>query len=137
MRWRAVAMPLSRLDSYVARATGSVRSMAFESTNWVWPNLIVPADAWARLNRTMSSRVRIGAVAGSRARYAFRSRLNSYARMLGGNGVVTSTVTGTTVAPCAWRAATAWVNAAPGLPAGVAVTPIRAPCRAVGDRAFV
>src|SRR6266511_5102491 len=60
MRWRAVAMPRSRLLSYVARRAGSVRSMLFDCTSWVWPNGMVPLAALATLNRTMSASVFIG-----------------------------------------------------------------------------
>src|SRR5439155_1221171 len=64
--------------------------MPLDSTSCVCPNLMAPASALARLKVTMSSSVFIGASAGSVARYAFRSRLNSYGRMLGGSPPVST-----------------------------------------------
>ena len=54
----------------------------------------------------MSASDFIGALAGSRARYALRSRLNSGVRMSPAPGAA-GAVIGTVVAPSAWMAATA------------------------------
>src|ERR1700745_4234078 len=101
----AVRRCVSRAVMYAAFCAGLVRSVASEAVTWVWP-YFVASGWWVSLYTQMSCRVFIGAFAGSRARYAFMSRLNSGVRMSNGAWAL-GEVTVTVVAPSAWTTAMA------------------------------
>src|SRR4051794_33178116 len=77
---RALRRPVSRVLTYAAFSAGFVRSVAWLWTAVTWPYLS-PSAAFAVLYAMTSASVFIGVLAGSRAKYAARSRLNSWNRM--------------------------------------------------------
>ena len=125
---RAAARWLSRAATYAAFCAGSLRSTAWLAVSSAWPNLSASVS-WAVLKAMMSASDFIGALAGRRPRYAFRSRLNSAVRTSNGAAEVGVAIC-TVVAPSACTAAIAATYCALVL----LITPIRLPASASGFR---